>query len=57
MTRMLLIASVLAAAFAARAETVLIENVRIFNGVDPKLTAGHVLVVDGLIDTIASKRT
>ena len=35
--------------FAAQAESYLIENVRIFNGVDPELMAGHVLVEDGVI--------
>ncbi len=43
-----------AMASAARADTVLIENVRIFNGVDPTLAAGHVLVRDGLIETVSS---
>jgi imidazolonepropionase-like amidohydrolase len=38
---------------AAQAQSTLIENVRIFNGVDEGLTPGHVLVVDGLIDTIS----
>ena len=37
-------------AFSAHAQTVLIQDVRIFNGVDEKLTPGHVLVVDGLIE-------
>ncbi len=40
---------------ATRADTVLIENVRIFNGVDPTLAAGHVLVRDGLIETVSSQ--
>jgi len=35
------------------AESYLIENVRIFNGVDPELTAGHVLVEDGVITTVS----
>ena len=35
------------------AQSYLIENVRIFNGVDPELTAGHVLVEDGVITTIS----
>jgi imidazolonepropionase-like amidohydrolase len=42
------------AAASASAETVLIENVRIFNGVDAELRPGHVLVRDGLIDTVAA---
>jgi imidazolonepropionase-like amidohydrolase len=36
------------------ADTVLIEDVRIFNGVDAVLASGHVLVRDGLIDTISA---
>lgn len=43
-------------AFAAQAESVLIENVRIFNGVDENLTPGNVLVVDGLIAEISTDR-
>jgi imidazolonepropionase-like amidohydrolase len=39
--------------FAAQAESVLIENVRIFNGVDSNLSAGHVLVEDGVIATVS----
>ena len=37
----------------ASAQTILIENVRIFDGTSPKLTPGHVLVVDGIIDTVS----
>jgi len=55
MHRSLLVLFVLFLAFAARAETVLIENVRIFNGVDAELERGHVLVRDGLIDTISAE--
>ena len=39
----------------ALADTVLIENVRIFDGVDAELNTGHVLVRDGLIDTISAE--
>ena len=39
---------------STQAGTVLIEDVRIFNGVDAKLTSGNVLVVDGLIADISS---
>ena len=46
-----LCAVVLAA--SANAQPVLIENVRIFDGVDTKLTPGHVLVVDGIIETVS----
>jgi imidazolonepropionase-like amidohydrolase len=35
------------------AQSYLIENVRIFNGVDPELTAGHVLVEDGVITAVS----
>lgn len=38
---------------AAHAGTYLIENVRIFNGVDPDLSAGHVLVEDGVITRVS----
>ena len=37
-----------------RAETILIENVRIFDGVNPELSTGHVLVSDGLIEKISA---
>lgn len=40
-------------ATTAFAEKILIENVRIFNGVDAQLTAGHVLVEDGLIARVS----
>ncbi len=35
------------------AQSYLIENVRIFNGVDPELAAGHVLVEDGVIAAVS----
>ena len=38
---------------AAGAQAILIEDVRIFNGVDPDLEPGHVLVVDGIIETVS----
>jgi len=41
---------------AALSQTVLIENVRIFNGVDHKLKPGHVLVVDGIIEKVSKDR-
>ena len=41
-------------AAGALADSFLIENVRIFNGVDPELTPGHLLVEDGLIATVSS---
>ena len=49
----LLIAGALAP--VACAQTYLIENVRIFNGVDADLRPGHVLVVDGIIETISGE--
>ena len=41
---------------AAFSQTVLIENVRIFNGIDHKLKPGHVLVVDGFIEKVSQDR-
>jgi imidazolonepropionase-like amidohydrolase len=41
---------------AAFSQTVLIENVRIFNGVDHELKPGHVLVVDGIIEKVSKDR-
>jgi len=35
------------------AETTLLENVRIFNGVDARLMAGHVLVENGVITSVS----
>jgi len=54
MRRVLLSLFVLLISFSAQAATVLIEDVRIFNGVDATLSHGHVLVVDGIIKTISS---
>ncbi len=45
--------SVLLLSAAAHADSYLIENVRIFNGVDPELEHGHVLVEDGIIARIS----
>jgi imidazolonepropionase-like amidohydrolase len=55
MRRLLASFALCLAAFAAQAETVLIENVRIFDGVDAKLRHGNVLVRDGLIETVSDK--
>jgi imidazolonepropionase-like amidohydrolase len=41
---------------AAFPQPVLIENVRIFNGVDHELMPGHVLVVDGTIHKVSKDR-
>lgn len=54
MRRTLIALFVLLASTGVLADTVLIENVRIFNGVDARLDTGHVLVRDGLIDTISA---
>ena len=54
MIRVWAIAGVLWLSFVAHAESTLIENVRIFNGVDAELESGHVLVEDGVIKTISS---
>jgi imidazolonepropionase-like amidohydrolase len=53
MTRILFLAGLACLSFAVGAEDVLIQNVRIFNGVDATLTPGHVLVADGLIAKVA----
>jgi imidazolonepropionase-like amidohydrolase len=42
------------ASMTLNAESILIENVRIFNGVDAELSSGHVLVDSGVIKTISS---
>ena len=56
MKRLLAVLIVGTLSSVTNAQTYLIENVRIFDGVDPDLTSGHVLVVDGLIDTVSSNR-
>ena len=53
MKRFLSATLLLCLSFAVQAESYLIENVRIFNGVDPELTAGHVLVEDGVITAVS----
>ena len=55
MIRSLSVAFVVCVASAAHAESYLIENVRIFNGVDPELTPGHVLVDDGIIAAVSEE--
>ena len=55
MNRSLLIAALTCLSVSAWAESTLIENVRIFNGVDATLTPGHVLVEDGLISRVSSE--
>ncbi|MFQ5608703.1 MAG: amidohydrolase family protein [Woeseiaceae bacterium] len=53
MTRIWVVAGLVCLSFAVHAESFLIENVRIFNGVDPVLTHGHVLVENGIITTVS----
>jgi len=55
MKRILAAALLTCVSFAAQAESYLIENVRIFNGVDAELNAGHVLVEDGVIVTVSEE--
>jgi len=40
--KLIIFLSIACLSFTANAESVLIENVRIFNGVDARLSAGHV---------------
>jgi imidazolonepropionase-like amidohydrolase len=54
--RVVAIVSIMSLSLAAKAESILIENVRIFNGVDARLTAGHVLVEDGIIARVSDDR-
>ena len=54
MRKFIVIASVFSLSVIAQAETTLINNVRIFNGVDARLTAGHVLVEDGVIANVSA---
>ena len=56
MIRVTTAASIWLLCVTASAQSILIENVRIFDGVDTRLSAGHVLVVDGIIVTV-SKNT
>lgn len=53
MSRILLFSLLVGLAPAVHAESYLIEDVRIFNGVDATVTAGHVLVADGVIAKIS----
>ena len=56
MKRLLAVLIAGALSSVASAQTYLIENVRIFDGVDPDLTPGHVLVVDGIITTVSREQ-
>jgi imidazolonepropionase-like amidohydrolase len=54
MLRFSLLICTLLYALNTHADSFLIEDVRIFNGVDAKLTSGHVLVEDGKISQISN---
>ena len=54
MKRILSVVLLVGVSFSAHAQSYLIENVRIFNGVDPSLRSGHVMVVDGVITNVSS---
>ena len=53
MHRLLLIPGLICLSVSCWAESVLINDVRIFNGVDSTLTAGNVLVEDGIIARVS----
>jgi len=56
MKRILATAIMAGLSCGAHAESYLFENVRIFNGVDARLTSGHVLVDNGIISKISSEQ-
>ena len=53
MKKALIFAAITCLSISAHAENYLIENVRIFNGVDARLLPGHVLVEDGIISKVS----
>ncbi len=53
MKKVLLFAGIACLSLPVQADSYLIENVRIFNGVDARLTPGHVLVEDGIISKVS----
>ena len=53
MRKIWVVAGLACLSFTAHAESYLIKNVRIFNGVDERLTSGHVLVEDGIISRVS----
>ena len=55
MIRRLAVAGLLGLACVAHAEGYLIEDVRIFNGVDDRLNLGNVLIEDGIIARISAE--
>jgi len=54
--RAIIIGVIFGWSIVAEAESVLIENVRIFDGVDAALKNGHVLVEDGIIARVAADK-
>lgn len=54
MKRIYWLTGLLCLSASALADSILIENVRIFNGVDSALTPGHVLVENGLISKVST---
>ena len=54
MIRILTLLIIGLATAAATAQAILIQDVRIFNGVDLELEAGHVLIDDGLIQRVSA---
>ena len=54
MKKLLAIVSFTCLSTAVLADSILIENVRIFNGVDEALMPGHVLVEDGIISKVST---
>jgi len=53
--RTIVICAILAWSLVAEAESLLIENVRIFDGVKATLKSGHVLVEDGIIKRVSTE--
>ena len=53
MKKILIFAAITCLSISAHAENYLIENVRIFNGVDARLLPGHVLIEDGIISKVS----
>ncbi len=53
MKKILIFAAITCLSISAHADNYLIENVRIFNGVDARLLPGHVLIEDGIISKVS----
>jgi len=54
MNQMIAVLSLALLSLTAQAQIILIQNVRIFDGVDSRLRTGHVLVQDGVIKTVSA---